>query len=59
MTRSDPEATNIGGLLIATTTTIAMIDVAATTVDAKSAPHAMHTASRICWLNTRGPSVRI
>jgi hypothetical protein len=59
MTRSDPEATKIGGLLIATTTTIATIDMAATTVDAKSTPHAMHTASQISWLNTRGPSVRI
>jgi hypothetical protein len=29
------------------------------TVDVKSAPHAKHTASRISWLNTRGPGVRI
>jgi hypothetical protein len=28
-------------------------------VDVKSAPHAKHTASRISWLNTRGPGVRI
>jgi hypothetical protein len=28
-------------------------------VDVKSAPHAKHTASRISWLNTCGPSVRI
>jgi hypothetical protein len=28
-------------------------------LDAKSAPHAKHTASRINWLNTRGPGVRI
>jgi hypothetical protein len=28
-------------------------------VDVISAPHAKHTASRISWLNTRGPGVRI
>jgi hypothetical protein len=28
-------------------------------VDVKSAPHAKHTASRISWLNTHGPSVTI
>jgi hypothetical protein len=28
-------------------------------VDVKSAPHAKHTASRISWLHTRGPGVRI
>jgi hypothetical protein len=28
-------------------------------VDIKSAPHSKHIASRISWLNTRGPSVRI
>jgi hypothetical protein len=28
-------------------------------VDVKSATHAKHTASRITWLNTRGPGVRI
>jgi hypothetical protein len=28
-------------------------------VDVKSAPHTKHTASRISWLNTHGPGVRI
>jgi hypothetical protein len=28
-------------------------------VDVKSAPNAKHTASRISWLHTRGPSVEI
>jgi hypothetical protein len=28
-------------------------------VDVKSTPHVKHTASRISWLHTRGPGVRV
>jgi hypothetical protein len=43
--------------LVADTAALADASTARAAVDVKSAPHAKHTASRISWLHTRGPSV--